>query len=124
VLNALPKVKKIDAGRLGELLQGDRSCLSIDVDYYFTHRDGVYTLRETIPAPFEHFRRMLAPVLLNPRVLVFVALSPQCCGGWHNVLPFVRCLDEELDLGLAQEIAARIEDPSPGGRRTAPADGC
>ncbi len=114
VLSDLPQVEEIDEESLTDDLQGYRSCLSIHVDYYFTEHDGTYTQRETNPAPLGHFRRLLATALLNPQVLVFVALSPQCCGGWQNVLPFVRCLDEELGLGLAQEITGRLEQRSPG----------
>jgi len=113
-VTSLPRIEPASEGDLASLLNQPRSCLSLDVDYYFTDHDGIYTLRDAEAAPLDHFRHLLATAKANPQMPVFVALSPQCCGGWENVLPFVRCLDEEFALDLTQEIEGRLEQRSPG----------
>lgn len=91
-----------------------RACVSIDIDYYFAHIADTYTQRPTTPAPVEHFRLLLGRVRMNRHVPLFVALSPQCCGGWQNVIPFVQCMDDVLSLHLTQEIQKGLEPPAAG----------
>lgn len=84
-------------------------CLSIDVDYYFTTNGNVYLLRQTNPRPVEHFQQLLLATQTDPCMPLFVSLSPHCCGGWHQVLPFVDCIDRTRGLNLACEIRRCLE---------------
>lgn len=121
VLKDLPGVEEIDEADVfsSDLLNQTHTCLSIDIDYYFTEKDGTFTLRQTNPTPVKHFRRLLDTSLLLRHVPLFVALSPQCCGGWQNVIPFVQCMDEVLDLDLAQVIKECLKQSHLTGQRTA-----
>jgi len=84
------------------------ACLSIDVDYYFKMRGNACSRREMCPEPIEHFQRLLRVAQSYPCVPLFVALTPHCCGGWQNVLPFVKCIDRARDLDLTREIGIRL----------------
>jgi hypothetical protein len=87
VLNDLPCVKECyEKDVFSYLTHLPRACVSIDIDYYFARHADTYTQRLTTPAPVEHFRLLLGRVRMNRHVPLFVALSPQCCGGWRRML--------------------------------------
>ena len=88
-------------------LDATDACLSIDVDYYFTSSDSEYRLRSVPPEPTHHFQRLLRRCSCS-RVPLFIALSPGCCGGWDNVLPFVDCIDQTFNLTLRKQIETSL----------------
>jgi len=110
VLKELPFVKEIDEACVfsDDLLLQSHICLSIDIDYYFTKRDGLFMQRQTNQEPITHFRRILDAFVLLRHVPVFIALSPEYCGGWQNVIPFVRYMDKVLDQNHAHMIEESI----------------
>ena len=67
---------------------------SLDIDYYFTSGGNFCELRIEEPRALEHFRKTLHLIKEAPDCLPFIALSPTCCGGWENTLPFTRIVDE------------------------------
>ena len=90
-------------------LDGTHACLSIDIDYYFMSSDSEYRQRSVSPDPRHHFQRLLLRHgCSNSRVPLFIALSPCCCGSWHNVLPFVDCIDQTFNLTLREQIERHL----------------
>jgi hypothetical protein len=85
-------------------LDATNACLSIDVDYYFTLSDSEYRQRSVHPDPTHHFQWLLRHGCSHSREPLFIALSPGCCGGWDNVLPFVNCIDQTFNLTLREKI--------------------
>jgi hypothetical protein len=79
-------------------------CFSIDVDYYYDSTGDDYSVRPDYPDPVGHFNQCLSRVAGFPFSLIFVALSPSCCGGWREVMPFIHSLDQLFDLALAREV--------------------
>lgn len=103
----LPRVEETGEECLGALdgLDATHACLSIDVDYYFMSSDSKYSRRSVPPDPTHHFQRLMRH---GSRVPLFIALSPGCCGGWDNVLPFVGCIDRTFNLTLREQIERHL----------------
>ena len=107
----LPKTKKAKEEVFWRVdgLGAASTCFSIDVDYYYyCAGEGQYCVRDGFPAPVEHFSRCISHVLRCPRALLFVALSPSYCGGWNNVMPFVRIIDKSFGLSLSEQVNERL----------------
>ncbi|MBN69438.1 MAG: hypothetical protein CME32_09195 [Gimesia sp.] len=81
---------------------------SFDIDYYFNCIGDFCELRIEEHRALEHFQETLFLVKQAPDCLPFIALSPTCCGGWENTLPFTRIIDEVFDTKITNIIESRI----------------
>jgi len=84
------------------------ACFSLDVDYYYDCASERYFVRPGFPNPTAHFGRCLRRALDSPGSPLFVALSPSCCGGWENVMPFIQVIDQCCGISLAAQVEARL----------------
>lgn len=87
----------------------DRPTLfSFDIDYYFSS-SGIYCeLRIDEQQALNHFQETLCAIKQFPNCLPFIALSPTCCGGWENTLPFTQIVDEVFETDITEIIEAHI----------------
>ena len=110
ILKDLPYVEIICEKMLSSLIEKDSSILSIsfDVDYYFKSEQDKYLLRKEFSDPLQHFHRFLKLVKSNS-IPLFIALSPQCCGGWGNVLPFIKTIDDVFKYSLRKNVKSRLK---------------
>jgi len=81
---------------------------SFDIDYYFTSGGDFCELRIEELRALEHFRKTLHIIKEAPDCLPFIALSPTCCGGWENTLPFTRIVDEVFGTEITKIIETNI----------------
>lgn len=87
----------------------DRTTLySLDIDYYFKCSGDFCELRIEEQRALEHFRKTLHIIKESPNCLPFIALSPTCCGGWENTLPFTRIVDEVFGTNITKIIESHI----------------
>jgi len=61
--------------------------------YYYAIVDQDCHVRPEFNDPVAHFSKCIDHVLKLAPSPLFVALSPECCGGWHNVMPFLHAID-------------------------------
>lgn len=87
---------------------------SFDIDYYFFCSGDNCGLRTNEEFQIdekkllEHFHKTLFLVKQAPDCLPFIALSPTCCGGWENTLPFTRIVDEVFGTNITKIIESHI----------------
>lgn len=90
---------------------GESACrnryYSIDIDYYFDEHYGHAPTSE-YSDPYRHFDKCLRHSLVESASPVFVALSPEFCGGWKQVVPFLQIIDRVADTSLAMQLQEYI----------------
>ncbi len=87
----------------------DRPTLySFDIDYYFTCSGNFCELRIEEQRALDHFRETLLTIKQFPNCFPFIALSPTCCGGWENTLPFTETIDNYFKTNVSKIIKDKL----------------
>ena len=65
----------------------DNLIINLDIDYFFCDNPVFKFLSDYA---IERFIEAIMKLIVNPKNILTIALSPECCGGWENSLAFVR----------------------------------
>lgn len=105
----LPQVEKADCmENVLHKTDCSRFHFSIDIDYYYQLDDNSNgSWRSSPDEAISHFKQYIKTISQYRDALLFIALSPSCCGGWKIQYPLVDVIDNFFGFSLLKNIRSK-----------------